>query len=92
MERICVCPQCGNDLIYWTEKVIEIKQRINPHTGKIYKTNSKKNCPDDTANEGFECEECGWVYNVISESGIGSGDWFNEANKLIDIINSANKR
>ena len=91
MEKKCICPQCGNNLIYWVERVIETKQKINPYTGKIYKTKTKEFAPENTGNEGFECAVCGWVYNVISESGVGSGDWHKEASKLIDIINEVNK-
>lgn len=69
MSNKFVCPQCGGQLYYWTETVLERKYKVNSRTGKINKTCAKQQTyglGNAIDNEGFTCDDCGWTLNTIS--------------------------
>ena len=64
-----VCPQCGKQLYYWTETVLERKYKVNSKTGKINKIPCSQQTygyGNFTDNEGFICDNCGWTLNTAS--------------------------
>jgi len=63
-----VCPKCGGAIRFWNEFFFYKKQSINPYTGeygRIVSTEPQEhNCGD---MHGFECVNCNWSANVISQ-------------------------
>jgi predicted RNA-binding Zn-ribbon protein involved in translation (DUF1610 family) len=65
-QNLKVCPNCGNNLIYWKENILNLEYKVNPKTGRVGKTVIAKT-DDLSDNEGYECKNCGWCYNTIKD-------------------------
>jgi predicted RNA-binding Zn-ribbon protein involved in translation (DUF1610 family) len=76
-EKKYVCPQCGSDVLYWTEMVHDRIQKINPISGVIGKrVSDSEGLPYGT--EGVKCTSCDWSISLTSLTdydGIFDEDW-----------------
>ena len=78
-----VCPKCGSQLKVWQEYIFTKEAKVNPNTGKIYKTVTKTPIEENNDMAGFMCtnENCDFLINTINDVDmVKRYSWLNDIN------------
>lgn len=73
-----VCPKCGAPLVVSYSYQTDIIRKVNPNTGKIYKTEKKEIGEIIDFSLYVICSECNYSYNNMPEFEDDTPDYIKE--------------